>query len=530
MHRRSSRSLARLPDTPHLARIVPHLAPEALHQIIRHQGLDACGGLVASATPAQLMSVLDADLWRSPQPGHGERFDADRFGEWLDLLADGSDQDAARTIAAMDERLVMAGFSRYVHVYDPATLSWSGRSSWGSALAGPAAGGESDDGEWGGSAGRACDVGGYRVRAIRADVWDAIVTVLFALDAEDHDRLHRLLQGCRRLSNSAPEADGLDALLPDPAQLFHDLAVDRDRRRARRGYITPEDARAFLQLARRRGRASTSPASVNPIFAAHLRAAGEASAAEADSGRRGMAPQPPRLLLGDGDSSPARPSLIRTLLEEVRHTDVVFAARSRELAFLANTLMAGCSVQSRSFIEREASGAAASICNLGLESWLACWSGRQNGRIGLDDTEPSPFLRDHDLVTAFEMGWAILYEDVSRFVAGQLITTLSDLRFGDTDTQRGLRALRTELTRQHGAGTPWRALHALEAIAVLDVPAWVGLVGLMDECPVLPAAVTATLEGRRGSISATEFEWMSTRRQLATVGAFMTRLPEFLRR
>ena len=56
--------LARLLDTPFLARVVPQLSPETLHQLIRYRGLDACGELVAAATPAQLTSLLDLDLWR----------------------------------------------------------------------------------------------------------------------------------------------------------------------------------------------------------------------------------------------------------------------------------------------------------------------------------------------------------------------------------------------------------------------------------------------------------------------------------
>ena len=55
-------------------------------------------------------------------------------------------------------------------------------------------------------------------------------------------------------------------------------------------------------------------------------------------------------------------------MEHVRDTDDdAYLARSRELAFLANTLMAGCSVQSRPFTPQEASDAAVAICNLGLE-------------------------------------------------------------------------------------------------------------------------------------------------------------------
>src|SRR4029079_803084 len=80
--------LARLLDAPFLARIVPHLPPETLHQLIQHRGLDACVDLVTAATPAQLTSLLDLDLWQNARPGRpgsDEQFDVDRFGEWLDV-------------------------------------------------------------------------------------------------------------------------------------------------------------------------------------------------------------------------------------------------------------------------------------------------------------------------------------------------------------------------------------------------------------------------------------------------------------
>ena len=100
-----------------------HLAPETLHQLIRYRGLDACGELVASATPEQLTSVLDLDLWRNTQPGHDERFDEERFGEWLEMLVDSGGSCAARTVASIDESLVIAGLARYVRVFDPAPSS-----------------------------------------------------------------------------------------------------------------------------------------------------------------------------------------------------------------------------------------------------------------------------------------------------------------------------------------------------------------------------------------------------------------------
>src|SRR4029078_9199455 len=111
------RRLARLLDTPFFARVVPHLAPETLHQLIQYRGLDACGVLVTSATPAQLASLLDLDLWRRAEPGRDEQFDVNRFGDCLEVLAETGDAVAARTVAALDPQVVIAGLSRYLRVF-----------------------------------------------------------------------------------------------------------------------------------------------------------------------------------------------------------------------------------------------------------------------------------------------------------------------------------------------------------------------------------------------------------------------------
>ena len=113
-------------------------------------------------------------------------------------------------------------------------------------------------------------------------------------------------------------------------------------------------------------------------------------------------------------------------------------------------------------------------------------------------------------MSAFEVGWAVLHEDVSMFVAEQLSHALPTCDAAMLDIQQGLNTLRIELRKQRDAGTPWRARNALDVIAMLDMPAWASVLGLLDECPVMPAALTATLEGRTGAISATEFEFIST--------------------
>jgi hypothetical protein len=220
-------------------------------------------------------------------------------------------------------------------------------------------------------------------------------------------------------------------------------------------------------------------------------------------------------------------------MEYVRDTDdTAHFNRSRELAFLANTLVAGCSIQSRSLTPQEASDAAVGISNLGLEHWPARWPGAETrdavSTVDLGATMPDAFLVTHDLVTAFEVGWAVLHEDVSMFVADDLIGTLTDLRCIDASIQDELHDLRRALVRERDAGTPWRARKALDVIAMLDMPVWASLLGLLDECPVLPAALTATLEGQVGAVSATAFEFISTTAQIVEVRAFMGTLLDAL--
>ncbi len=459
-------------DTAQLARVVSRLAPETLHQLIRQRGLDECTDIIAAATPAQLASVLDLDLWRSARPGQDEGLDTDRFCEWVELLVDAGGTVAVQTVAAMDPHLVVAGLSRYVRVFDPAVMVTTVDN-------------EPLDLDPDVHPGPEREVGGYLVRGMTFDGWDAIVALLTALDADDPDRFHAVMQDCRRLSNSAPEIDGLDDLLTEPEQLLHDLAIGREERRSEQGYSTPADARAFLSTARQQPRPNvpeTPAPSVHTLVTPHASHVGR----------------------------------IRSLLEHVREKNSdLFLTRSHELAFLANTLVAGCSIQSRAFTPQEASEAAVAICNLGIEHWMAAL--------------PDTFLIDHDLVSAFQVGWSVLHEDVSMFVAKQLLASLRDVRSSDSVGTKGLKVLRAELRNQVKAGTPWKARNALDVIAMLDVLAWTSVLGLLDECPSIPAALTATLEGRTGAVSATDFDFIATRSQLEKVREFMAQFPDIVR-
>jgi hypothetical protein len=416
-----------------------------------------------------------------PDAGSDEQFDVDRFGEWLEVLVDTGDSVAARTVAALDKHLVIVGLSRYLRVFDPGTFEPTESSDDE-----PMDRNEKMNSETSGNV-LECEVGGYLVRAGRTDAWDAIVTLLSTLEIEHNHYFHAVMQGCRRLSNSRPEIDGLDDLLMAPEQHLQDVAIERECRRSRQGYATPADARAFLQMARQsqhtpHASAPAAAIAVNPIATAYFRAAEEeandtarrdatdvsapafakalAGQVRGDDGspasidaviellaEAGLMPDRPRALLEAADEDPraARVPLLRRLMKFVLHHDgTAYLTRTRELAFLANTLVAGSSVQSRPFTPQEASDAAACICNLGLECWPARWPGATSHGASSPrelDTAMSPdtfdaFLRDHDLVTTFEVGWSVLYQDVSLFVADQLISTLANLHCVDGDTRQ----------------------------------------------------------------------------------------------
>ncbi|HEY7180092.1 MAG TPA: hypothetical protein VIC84_01685, partial [Blastocatellia bacterium] len=325
----------------------------------------------------------------------------------------------------------------------------------------------------------------------------------------------------------------------------------------KQGYVTPAQARAFLQMSRELRLGSDAMPPSNPLARAYFRAIEGRTSADAYSASSasgllaagseappapedtaeavaavfevlldaGILAQPPRALLSGSEGRAPRLGHIRLRLEFALDQDqAAYSARNEELAYLANTLMAGCSIQGRSFTAQEASDAAIAVCNLGLENWPLRW-------LPANAAEPPiSFLVDHDLVSVFQVGWKILHDDVSMYAAEQLIKVLRRLRCNDREIQAGLDALRIEMTKHWQAGAPWRARNALDVIATLDLLAWAVLLALIDEYPALHAGARAPQDSRTLSVSATDFEFISENSQIASVREFMQSLPETLLR
>ena len=511
--------LQRILDTPHLAKAVARLQPELLHRVIQKVGLEDASELVALATPEQLSRVFDLDLWQSARPGVDEQFDAARFGTWLQVLHEAGAEVAAAKLAAMEPGVVAAGLAQHLRVFDVGTAmpyyTLDGELMPGQAdLEAPHS-----------------EMGGYRLMARRTDAWDAIVEVLLSLESEHGGCFHDLMGRCRAVSSSRPEESGMDDLLHDPEQAMFDLGSERERRREQQGYVTPAQARAFLDMARRPATVENVP-SANPVALAYFRSLEEptpgepgpdGSDADADAADvaavvevlldSGVLEPPPRALLTGAVGEAPRLARIHEALRAVVDRDpVVYASRSGEIGYLANTLISGCSLQGRAFTPQEASDAVLAVCNLGLQNW------------------PAPAGDDvlvwQDLVGVFQVGWNVLHEKVGLRVARRLIEVLAAANMRDRDLQIGLARLRTALVKHVQAGTPWGARASLEVMASVDLLAWAGLLGLIDECPVMHAAVKAASGPKPLSVRPDDFDFISDNTQIEMIEPFLSSLDQ----
>jgi hypothetical protein len=479
-----------------------------LYRLVRHIGLADAGEIVTLATAEQLMCVFDEDLWRGESAGQDERLDPDRFGLWLEVLAEADPEAAARQLAGMDLDFLTATIGQHVLVDVH----------------------ESHD------HGLSHEVGRYTIVARRSEHWEAVLSVLRCLEEHHHGLFEELVLRCHRVSTEPLDAYEEDPPEPTTAadRLLDRLAEEREGRRESSGYVPPLQAAAFLRLCRR-GQVSTGADPMTVDYFRKLdrrtRSSGEGPAPKPASGRQAGVGRPAHEslrtwlhedALGEPRLPPegpaAGPSLrwIRSELDHLRrHDTAAYARRTAELAYLTNVLISGCSFQSRRFRPAEATRAALATCNLGLESWPGA---------GAAGPIPGP-LRCLDMVAVFRVGWGRLYRDVVLHVAARLSAILSTLHCSDAELQEDLVDLRERLQAQVKAGTPWRERDNLDAIAILDPPSWAALLGLVDECPVVPGdALTATRRPRALRVAST-FEFISEKRHVDWAQAFTESLP-----
>jgi hypothetical protein len=346
--------LARVLDTPNLVPALRALPPPVLAAVVSRVGLEDAGELVAIATTEQLTHLFDEDVF-----DRNEEIDPDRFAIWLEVLLESGDAFAADRIVRLPEDAVYAAIDSFVLVLDLDPL--------GAAIHGGASD-LSEASELLDSA-RTEELGGHLLVAKREDGWDAMWALLLALDRDHEEFLSRLFG---RLCHAAMEDVrelGFSEVLRSAQMIGEDAAAAREDRRARSGYVSASDARAFLALARS---GDGDPDTRDAIARAWFRRLVPAPVARTAPDLErvlvevGAIDGTRRLPSGSGGEPASRFRAAMLALAEVE--PAIHAARLDELAFLANVLAAGAPGDRRRAVEAVEEVATACGRALGLRS------------------------------------------------------------------------------------------------------------------------------------------------------------------
>jgi hypothetical protein len=492
-----------------------------LGDLIERIGLEDAGELVAFATTEQLAAVFDEDLWRSDRPGEDERFDADRFLLWLEVMLEAGDRFVAQKLFELPTDLVTLAFQRHLLVLDMDAL-----------IADMQSGGDDvDQIEKALSDCLSEELEEYRLIARRHEGWDDLLTAILALDRDHHDYLMKILDRCAAMSSEYIEDNGgLYEVLTSEEMLESDVAADREDRRAEAGHVAPSSAAAFLKLARR---PIEDVNDRDPLTRAYFRSLSRAEVSPAPPARAregGALPRQdlllllrdadvidraPAGLLGGGSSDAAtqhaEPAIVvalRRLAE--KGDDGAFASRSEELAYVANVLASGCSFQGRKLRPVEAVRAAIATSSLGLE-------------IAAEDAaDPADVLATHTADGLFRLAWHRLHEDVVRR-AGEAGARWVAERATTSGDSKELERVAARLKKMTDEGTPWRAAADVEsALGHVDPEIAELICGLIDECPTMRGALREPTTDP--SKSADDHRFVSTLADLARIHEQLERL------
>jgi hypothetical protein len=499
-------------DQPDLPAQIQSLAPTVFGKLIERIGLEDAGELVAMATTEQLGDAFDEDLWKNQRPGEEERFDADRFLLWLEVLLEAGDAFAASRLVEMPEELVTLALHKHVLVLDVEALSLDMQSA------------DEVDARQLDKALESClyeELNGFQLMARDCDGWDAILSLVLALDRDHHEFLSRILERCCAMSSEYIEDNGgLFEVLTSEEVLEADLAGEREDRRAEAGHVAPSSAAAFLSLARKTEGVSGERDPMTRAYFRNLRPTQQplahrekVSGGRLNTGRKAKEPDGLSELLRDaGVLVEASPQYLLTAttqpgdLAESRLSDAMrslaerdpvrYGERSEELAYLTNVLLAGCSIEQRSLRPLEAVRVAIATCNLGL---CMAISGPPSVRQEDVATEALAVLRQRTADELFRCGWQRIHQDVVD-VAAKVALRLFEL----AASKRSESVVRKACEE----GAPWRGLSVLDdllrSVDGRDVDT---LRGLMDQCPRLavPRENVPSSDGENRRLSAPRY-------------------------
>jgi hypothetical protein len=371
-----------------LPALLRNLQPAALARLVDRIGLNDAGEVMALAPTHKLLQALDESLWKSPQPGVAETFDAGELVDWLEAWIEIGDTFAAERLAAMSDDYRALCLSHLVSVRIHHTLAFL-------AIPDDEVDRERDTLQ---PIGSCAFYGPYMVVPVAEDEWEVARA---ALDALWTERPECLLHTLGML-------DGAESMLAAPEvrrQLQIDVAGERERTRENLGYVTATGASAFLVF----------------VATARIEELAALSAYDEETRRHlaafGTSPEPPQqtvsveqmqelrtalereeLLIPQNtllltDQRTRRHRALTAALSELAETDFsAFERCARELAYLANVIKVGVPVKGAPMSDAEARDTAYAACNRGLQ--LA----RKHGLEVRIAQEPG-------LIRLFALGW-----------------------------------------------------------------------------------------------------------------------------
>jgi hypothetical protein len=232
----------RILEQPDLVSAVRDLPAPVLSKLIDRIGLEDSGELVALATTEQLERMFDDDLWKAVRAGEDETFRPDRFALWLDVMMEAGEAHLIRRLIELPRDMLALAVHRLVLVIDMDALHDVMSAPTCDAMELDRALENTPYEEW----------EEFRMFARDPNAWDIVGTALLSLDRDHHDYLRAILEQCCAMTTEFINGNGsLYEVLTSEELLDNDVAVERENRRAAEGFVSPADARSFLELARR---------------------------------------------------------------------------------------------------------------------------------------------------------------------------------------------------------------------------------------------------------------------------------------
>ena len=222
-------------NDPSLPERVRNASAAELVLWINEIGLEDSGEIIAFANTKQIEAIFEEDLWKPNKAGADEKFDADRFGIWLEILSEIGFDKAVEKIIEMDEDFLVMAFS---------TLVWVAETNWldENCEANPQI-------EKIIESRLTFEIDNYILFGKTEQSWDVFISLIAAMDAHYHSFLYGILDKCFNfLAQEATTEDDLYDILSDEEQMVDDVAYEREKRRESQGFVTPATARSFLKL------------------------------------------------------------------------------------------------------------------------------------------------------------------------------------------------------------------------------------------------------------------------------------------